>query len=181
MRKIKVVYFFSGLFVVSSLIFNIYISVLVFELKGRMDNFYQKDFVDVKLISEQLVRDIEKTYGKDLPPVELNIRLSEYSKTGIRYDGKVLYLFLPPKIVSFNSGQKRAYLAHEFGHYVLGHIDQKNSNIYSFFGTGDLIRDIESDSFGLKFSSVKDLSSVIREMVWDENERKIRLSAMGAN
>ena len=64
---------------------------------------------------------MEKAYGKEFPQVELNIRLSEYSKTGIKYEkynGKILQLFLPPQITSLDSNQKRAYLAHEFGHYV---------------------------------------------------------------
>ena len=181
MSKItKTPYLLGGLFVVSSLVFNIYMSMFVFEIKGRIEEFYQKDFVDVKEVSEQLVRDIEKTYGKKLPAVELNIRLSEYSKTGIRYDVKVLYLFLPPKIISFTSDQKRAYLAHEFSHYVLGHIDHQNPSSYSFFGTGDLNRDILADSFALKFSSVEGLSFVIKKLVGDENERKTRLASIGS-
>ena len=152
---------------------------MIFELKGRIEEFYQKDFVDLKVVSEQLVRDIEKNYSKELPPVELNIRLSEYSDVGIQYDSKTLRIFLPPKIIGFDNKQKRAYLAHEFGHYILGHIDHQNPNAYSFFGTGNLIRDIQADSFALKFSSVEDLSLVIKKLVWDKNERKTRLAAIG--
>ncbi len=180
-KRTKIFYLLGGLFFVSSLVFNTYASILVFELKGRIEEFYQKDFVNVRVVSEQLVRDIEKDYGEKLPPVELNIRLSEYSDTGIQYDGNTLRLFLPPKIISFNSDQKRAYLAHEFGHYILGHIDHKNPSTYSFFGTGNLIRDIQADSFALKFSSIEGLFSVIKKLVWDENERKTRLNALGVS
>jgi len=168
-----------GLFISGFLVLNSYTLILVYELKGSVEEFYQKDFVDVRVVSEQLVRDIEKAYVKELPPVELNIRLSEYSKIGIRNDGKVLSLFLPPKIISFDGDQKRAYLAHEFGHYILGHIDHQNPNTYSFFGTGDLVGDIKADSFALKFSSIEDLSFVIKKLVWDEKERKTRLEAIG--
>ncbi len=180
-KRVRIIYILGGLFLIGSLVFNAYISILVFELKGRVEEFYQKDFVDVKVVSELLVRDIEKAYGEELPPVELNIRLSEYSNIGIQYDSKMLRLFLPPKIISFNSDQKRAYLAHEFGHYVLGHIDHQNPSTYSFFGTGNLIRDIQADSFALKFSTVEDLSLVIKKLVWDENERRTRLDALGSH
>jgi len=179
-KRFKILYLLGGLFIVGSLAFNTYASILIFELKGRIEEFYQKDFVDVKMVSEQLVRDIEKAYGNRLPPVELNIRLSEYSDVGIQYDGKTLRLFLPPKIISFDDKQKRAYLAHEFGHYVLGHIDHQNPNDYPFFGTGNLFRDIQADAFDLKFSSIEDLSSVIKILVWDSDEKKTRLSAIGA-
>lgn len=178
-KRISIICVLGGLFLVSSLAFSIYTAILVFELKGTIEEFYQKDFVDVKEVSEQLVLDIEKTYGEELPSIELNIRLSEYSKTGIRYDVKVLYLFLPPKIISFNSDRKRAYLAHEFGHYILGHIDHQNLSTYSFFGAGDLNRDIMADAFALKFSSLEDLSFLIKKMVLDENEKKTRLAALG--
>lgn len=154
---------------------------MVFELKGRIEEFYQKDFVEVKAVSEQLVRDIEKSYGEKLPPVELNIRLSEYSETGIQYDSKTLRLFLPPKIIGFTSGQKRAYLAHEFGHYILGHIDHQNPNVYPFFGTGNLVRDIQADSFSLKFSNTEDLSLAIKTLVWEEDEKKTRLAAISGS
>lgn len=158
--------------------FTTYTSILVFKLEERIEEFYQKDFVNVRVVSDLLVRDIEKVYGERLPPVELNIRLSEYSDTGIQFDSKTLRLFLPPKVISFDDKQKRAYLAHEFGHYVLGHIDKQNLNNYSSFGTGNLMRDIQADSFALKFSNVEDLSLVINKLVWDENERKTRLTAL---
>lgn len=178
-KRAKTLYLLGGLFIVGYLAFSTYASILVFELKGRIEEFYQKDFVDVKVVSEQLVRDIEKTRREELPPVELNIRLSEYSDIGIQHDSKTLRLFLPPKIIAFDNNQKRAYLAHEFGHYILGHIDHQNPNAYPFFGTGNLVNDIQADSFALKFSSVEDLSLVIKKLVWDEKEKKTRLDAIG--
>ncbi len=181
MKRVRIMYLLGGCFGVILLAFNIYTSILVFELKNKIEEFYQKDFVDVRVVSEQLVLDIEKAYGKKLPPIELNIRLSEYSSTGIQYDNKTLRLFLPPKIVNFDSNEKRAYLAHEFGHYILGHTDLQNINTYNFFGVGDLNRDIEADSFALNFSIPKDLFSVIKKFVWDDNERKTRLAAVGGN
>lgn len=182
-EKPKTAYLLGGLFIfLISLFLNTYVAIVVFELKGKIEDFYQKDFVDVRVVSEQLVRDIEEAYGKKLPPVELNIRLSDYSKIGIQYENNtnILKIYLPPKIISFDNKQKRAYLAHEFGHYVLRHTtDQKDFSTYSFFGTGDLKSDILADSFALRFSSVEDLSSVIKEMVWDENQKKMRISATG--
>ena len=157
--------------------------MLIFGLKGRIDDYYQKDFVNINIISEQLVWDIEKTYGKKFPPVELNIRLSEKVETGIRYkdNSKILQLFLPSRIMDFNSNQKRAYLAHEFGHYVLGHLDHQNPLVASFFGIRDLDREIEADSFTLKFSSPEDLSLDIKILIWDENEKKARIDALSEN
>ncbi len=137
--------------------------------------------MEISVVSELLVEDIEKYYGEEMPAVELNIRLSKYSDTGIMYDGNVLRLFLPPMIVEFSDLQKRAYLAHEFGHYVLGHMDRKNPNAYSFFGVGNLDRDIQADIFALGFTSTEDISSAINKLVWDEKERKIRLFSVGGS
>lgn len=181
MKRGMIAYLLFGLFFVSSLASNTYTAVLVFELKGRIEEFYQKDFVEVKSVSEQLIRDINRAYGDKLPLVELNIRLSGYSDVGIQYNNSFLRLFLPPNIINLSNNQKRAYIAHEFGHYVLGHVDRKNSSTYSFFGTGNLVRDIQADSFALKFSSIEDISSVVRKLVWDEDERKTRLNALGVN
>ena len=181
MKKARIVYILGGLFLISSLALNVYVLTLLFELKGKIDNFYQKDFVEVRVVSELLVKDIERYYGEKLPFVELSIRLSKYSDTGIMYDGKVLRLFLPPMIIDFSDDQKRAYLAHEFGHYVLGHMDHQNPNIYSFFGAGNLDRDIQADIFALGFTSTEDISSAIKKLVWDEKERKIRLFSVGGD
>jgi hypothetical protein len=180
-KKARIPYLLGGLFLIGSFVFNVYVVISVFELKDRVEEFYQKDFVSVRIVSEQLVKDIEKEYSRELPPIELNIRISEYSKTGIMYDGKILRLFLPPEIIVFDINQKRAYLAHEFGHYVLGHLDSQNPSTYSFFGTGDLLRDIEADSFVLRFSRTEDVSSVIKKLVWDDKEKKTRLDALGIN
>ncbi|OGM98995.1 MAG: hypothetical protein A2915_03475 [Candidatus Yanofskybacteria bacterium RIFCSPLOWO2_01_FULL_41_34] len=182
-RMVKIPYFVVGLFLAGSFTFNIYLSLSFLGLKEAIEEFYQKDFVQVKMVSEQLVVDIEKEYGRKLPLIELNIRLSEYSDTGIKYkdNGKTLQLFLPPNIISFDNRQKRAYLAHELGHYVLGHLDNPNSDTHSFIRTGGLIRDIETDIFVLKFSSVEELSSVIKRLVWDKNERRVRLAVVKVN
>ncbi len=177
-------YILGWLFLAGSVIFNVYLSVSFLGFKERVEEFYQKDFVDVRIISEQLVLDIEKKYNEKLPPVELNIRLSDYSDTGIRYkdnSSRALQLFLPPGIVGFDINQKRAYLAHEFGHYILGHLDQQNSSGYSFSRTRNLSKEIEADLFALKFSNSVDLSSAINKLVWDENEKKTRLDALGVN
>lgn len=170
------------LFIVGSLAFNTYLSISFLGLKEKIEKFYQKDFVDVRVVSEQLVLDIENVYGLELPPVELNIRLSEYSDTGIKYkdnSSKSLQLFLPPGIIDFDSKQKRAYLAHEFGHYVLGHLDQQNFSNYSSLKNRDLSKEVGADYFTLRFSSVNELSFVIKILVWDKNERKTRLTSMG--
>lgn len=178
-KRTKVIYILGTLFVIGFLTFNIYTSMLIFELKGTIEKFYQKDFVDIKIISEQLVRDIEKTYGNKLPSIELNIRLSEYSETGIQYNdnSKILQLFLPPKIIDLDNKQTRAYLAHELGHYILKHIDYPSPRD----SPRDITKEIEADLFSLKFSSIEDLSSVIKKLVWDENERTIRLAALNRN
>lgn len=172
-KRAKILYLLGGLFIVGSLASNVFTSTLIFKLGRIIEEFYQKDFVDIKIISEQLIRDIEKTYGEKLPSVELNIRLSEYSERGIQYkdNSKTLQLFLPPKIISLENNQTRAYLAHEFGHYILSHIDYPTPR--------DLTREIEADSFALKFSSTEDLSLAIKKLVWDENEKKTRLAAIG--
>lgn len=177
-------YILGWLFLAGSIVFNAYLSVSFLGFKERVEEFYQKDFVDVKIISEQLVLDIEKKYNEKLPPVELNIRLSDYSDTGIRYkdNSGALQLFLPPGIVGFDINQKRAYLAHEFGHYILGHIDQQNFSSYSFSRTRNLTKEVEADLFALEFSNLADLSSAINKLVWDEQEKKTRLDALsGAN
>lgn len=173
-------YFLGGLIFISFLVLNTYTSILAFEfVRGKVEEFYQKDFVDVKTVSEQLVRDIEKSCGRKLPPVELNIRLLEYSETGIQYNGKVLQLFLPPKIIVLNNDQKRAYMAHEFGHYVLGHTNHQNPSIDSFLGQeGNIDEHIKADSFALIFSKRDSLEEVIKELVWDENQKNIRLAAL---
>ena len=176
-----IVNFLGGLSLISSLVLNVYALTILFELKGQIDSFYQKDFVEVRVVSELLVKDIEKYYDEELPVVELNIRLSKDSDTGIMYDGSILRLFLPPTIIDFSDSQKRAYLAHEFGHYVLGHMDHQNPNIYSFFGAGNLNRDIQADIFALGFTSVEDISSAIKKLVWNESERKFRLAAVGGS
>ena len=172
-----------GLLIVGSLVFDAYLVMLVSELKNEVEEFYQRDFVEFKLVSEQLVSDIEKDYGTKLPPIELNIRLLEYSETGIQYknDNKTLQIFLPSNFITFGNRQKRAYLAHELGHYVLGHLDNQKPETYPFVGTGDLARDIETDIFVLRFSTVEELSWLIKKIVWNEDEKRVRLSVMDVN
>lgn len=168
-KRAKILYLLGGFLVVGSLVFNVFTATLIFKLERKIEEFYQKDFVDVKVVSEQLVRDIEKSYDIKMPLVELSIRLSEYSEMGIRpYDGKILQLFLSPKIIGLTSGQKRAYLAHEFGHYILKHALEY-----------DIQKEKEADLFTLQFAGRDDLSEAISIMSYYDEEKKVRIEAIG--
>ena len=168
-KRAKILYLLGGFLVVGSLVFNVFTATLIFKLERKIEEFYQKDFVDVKVVSEQLVRDIEKSYDIKMPPTELSIRLSEYSEIGIRpYEGKTLQLFLHPKIVSLNNEQKRAYLAHEFGHYILKHTLEY-----------DIQKEKEADLFALQFVGRDTLSETILKLSRYDEEKKVRIEAIG--
>jgi len=133
-----------------------------------------------------LLNEVQKKIESDeleIPPVEIFKFISAdiYAKDYVMFTGKKIVIFLNLNVLgNLNDGELKALIAHEIGHYVLGHLSDRPR---TFNGTeaGDLKQEKDADSFAAKYEGSESIALAISKLVWDENEKKTRLSALGVN
>ena len=159
--------------------------VQVSDLPQKIEAYFKGDVFVVEEIIDNLANNIEESYKIKMPTVELHVNLAEISRAGITYNNDTLHLYISPRIFRYPKENLRAYFAHEFGHYVLNHFQIQKPSNYSFYGSGknrNIQAEIEADLFVLRFSDRKDLTWVINDLVWGDeqrdDERKKRLTIL---
>ena len=162
---------------IALMIWNTVISVWlvqISDLSQKIEAYLRGDTFIVEEIIDNLAYDIEESYKIKMPIVELHVNFAERTKTGISYDNSTLHLYISPRIFRYSEKNLRAYLTHEFGHYVLNHFQKQESSNYSFYGSDEnrnIQAEIEADLFVLRFSESKDLIWVINDLVWGDEKR----------
>ncbi len=144
---------------------------------------YKPDFV-VRLVKNKIEADNTK-----VPPIKVIKFISAYAyrPTQIAFTGESLYVFIKFDLaIELNEEELEAVVAHEIGHYELGHLDFKPALYYSeTFETEDsnkrIEKEVQADLFAIKYSNKQAMSSAIKKMVWDDNEKNIRLAALNIN
>jgi len=164
---------------------NIVLNVAVLRSLGSSvygwDDF-KPDFV-VRSVKNKIEADNVK-----IPPIRVVKFVSAYAyrPTQIAFTGEALLVFIKFDLaLKFNEEELEAVVAHEIGHYELGHLDIKPVFYNQAPETEDLSKQIEketqADLFAVRYSSKQAMSSAIKKMVWDENEKNIRLEALSTN
>jgi len=119
-----------------------------------------------------------------LPPVEIFKFFSAdpYAKDYVMFTGEKVIVFINWGIsINLSDEVLKSLLAHEIGHYVLGHLRDNRPRMFGGVEKGDLDKETEADSFAAKYEGRESTSSAIKKLVWDEEEKKTRLDALGVN
>ena len=157
----------------------------VSDLPQKIEAYFKGDVFVVEEIIDSLAYEVEESYRIKMPAIELHVNFAEKSKTGVAYGNDTLHLYISPSIFRYSKENLRAYFAHEFGHYILGHFQKQELSNYSFYGSDknrNIQAEIEADIFVLRFSKGEDLIWVINDLVWGDeqkdDERDTRLSIL---
>ena len=137
-----------------------------------------KDFKP-DIASRLLLEKLEESHLK-LPPVSIIKFVSAYAykPSQVVFTGDSLIIFIDLRLVSeLNDMEMEAVLAHEIGHYVLGHLNYRPLEENKI--PDSLEREIQADSFAEKYEGVEAISSAVKKLVWDNNEKIQRLAALG--
>lgn len=117
-----------------------------------------------------------------LPSVQIIKFISAYAydkPSYVVFTGKNLFIFINFKIADDLSDQElESVLAHEIGHYVLGHLNFKPGLAMS--EDESYSKEIQADAFASKYSGVQAISSSIQKLAWDPSERDTRLNALAS-
>lgn len=122
-------------------------------------------------IGGTLIKQIENDNKKSLPVVILELsQVSDYP-VRIRSGDPSIYIFMTGSSLNgFTKEETRAVIAHELGHYMLGHRDDNGIKSH-----------IEADIFALQYVDRETLARAIIKFSRNDQEREQRLKAIGAN
>ncbi len=135
---------------------------------------------------DNLSRHIQKKIEADnikLPPIKIIKFVSAYAykPSQIVFTGDSLIIFIDMRLISeLTDTEMKAVLAHEIGHYVLGHLNYRTlfEGVATFDG---LDREMGADFFAAKYEGRDAISSAVKKLVWDEVEKTTRLKALSSH
>lgn len=119
----------------------------------------------------------------EIPPVEIFKFISAdiYAKDYVMFTSKKIIIFLNLNVLSnLNDSELKALIAHEIGHYVLGHLSDR-PRTFNVTEAGDLKQEKDADSFAAKHEGRESIASAISKLVWNEQEKKTRLDVLEVN
>ncbi len=135
---------------------------------------FRPDIVSISLLGK-----LEEAHLK-IPPVKIIKFFSAdiYKPSQVVFTGDTLYILMDMVSVGkLSDSEMEAVLAHEVGHYVLGHLNYRLPD--GDVGFDGFKREMEADSFAAKYEGNEAIVSAVKKLVWNENEKKIRLAALG--
>lgn len=123
-----------------------------------------------------------KSDGLKLPSVKIEKFISAYaypepSWAALTKDGKLLVAVNLDLVNSLSGSELEAVIAHEMGHYILGHFKQPY-NSYLGRRQRNIKEEIEADKFAAKYAGIEAIVSAITKLSGDENETNIRLDTL---
>ncbi len=161
---------------------------MTLSLNTGLNAFFMYNLSRVYTINEDFKADIasialEKRIEADnikLPPIKIVKFISAYAyakPSQVVFTGSTLLIFVNlGAIKDLAKSELEAVIAHEIGHYLLGHLDYFGPNSYA--GASDFDKEIQADAFATVYAGKSAVLSAVTKLVWDSDEKDARLKAL---